>query len=1010
MVESLERLLYWVGSSLMEGDVAQCVQIRNAMDEYTLVTTADDLVSMVEILGSRKLVGEAELHEQAHHAAQILSSVMRSGNGKQHSFGVAFRSSPQGVHRLLDDLVSPSEAAARAMGVDEDRMGYFKDVRSALGSVCVEESVYLVVFTHRSGLSPSEKKRSLEWREEGASKVAKATRAVGGATVRAEFGQPMRTPPPLIVPRHLSMVDGLVESLSSDTRSRGAGLIVRKVDAAEALMLMRRQIDATDFDHRWRPALHGERRASYGVDAPRREDQSHLMPPPVARQIIAQGYTEIFGDAEIAKCGRMFQASLMMEVPPETGRGRFGWLAARIGRTIPWTYSVEITPNGSKVRQIDQVYAGFLGGFGDHNKRVKAAWDELRALSNSGEYVVALRVTVTTWGSSEREAIDNLSYLRSSLESWESAVVSNESGEPALLAMTAAAGLTKRSPAPYMPGPLGELVHMLPLFRPASIWTHGQLSAHTRDGRPYPVAFGSTRQSFWGVLGFAPSGSGKSFTLSQINFGILTSPGIKELPPLVVIDVGPGSSYVMKLVRAMLPERLRSQVSWIRVRNDKDHTVNPFDTQLGCDMPTEVDRDFLVSVLTTVAPNLGVEGDKFCSQVILEAYRRFSRSSPECRAWQESFDPDLHRKLLDGGFVFRDGTRVWDVEDWLFDRGDVEGANRAHRFAMPRLSDMIQAAQSKVIVDQYGGAEPARTPNGEPMINVFMRNVTAAQSDYALISGFTRFDAGSARAMAIDLEEVVGSLSSDEGRRRSAIMFLFARRLGARNFFLRWDEIKKMVPERYSAYHERRCLEMESALKFLEYDEKHYTTGVPSIDRQIEVDLRVGRKYKVVTMMFSQNVEDFNDAMVNNCYTYLIMGKGTAEESQKLRRRFGFSESEIGAIERECIKPGRMFGYFKTDMGDTSQILYTTAGPFAQWAFTTSKDDVLLRNEVERELGFYEAVKVLTAVLPRGTVRRELEIYRQRVSADGSDKRTEAEIFCAKVLEAARTPGRQIGY
>jgi intracellular multiplication protein IcmB len=1008
MIDLLERALYWMGSVLLEADAAEQVQLRNALDDHTLITVGDDLVSMVEILGARKLVGEAELQEQAYNASQILSSIMRSGNGKQHSFGVAFRSSPDSVPRLLNDLIAPSQAAARSLDVEDERMGYFEDMRLALTKVCVEERVYLVAFTHRSGLSPSEKDRAQQWREAANAKTAKATRSAGGVAVRPEFGQPMRIPTPLIIPRHTSMVDSLVELLSAQARSRGAGLIVRKVEAAEALALMRRQIDASDFDQAWRPALHGDLRTIHGVAAPHTTDQSHLMPPPIARQLITTGYQEIFGDAELARCRGTYFASLVMHMPPETGRGRFDMLAARIGRVIPWTYSIEITANGAKSRQVDQIYAGFLGGFGDHNKRVKAAWDELRNRSNAGEYVVAIRVTVTTWGSSESQAVDRLSFLRTSLESWESAGVSNESGEPALMALTAAAGLTKRSPAPYMPGPLGELVHMMPLFRPASIWTHGQLNAHTRDGRPYPVAFGSSRQSFWGVLGFAPSGSGKSFTLSQINYGILTTPGIRDVPPLVVIDVGPGSSYVMKLVQSMLPERLRPKIAWMRIRNDKDHTVNPFDTQLGCDMPTEVDRDFLVSVLTTVAPNLGVEGDKFCSQVILEGYRRFARNSPECRAWQESFDPQLHARLVQEGYPFKDGTRVWDIEDWLFDRGDMEGASRAHRFAMPRLSDMIQAAQGKSILDQYGGTEPARTPNGEPMINVFMRNVTAAQEDYALISGYTRFDVGSARAMAIDLEEVVGSLSSEEGRRRSAIMFLFARRLGARNFFMRWDELRSLVPARYAAYHERRCLEMEESLKFLEYDEKHYTTGVASIDKQIEVDLRVGRKYKVVTMMFSQNIEDFNDAMVNNCYTYLIMGKGTAEEAEKLRRRFGLSESEIVAIDRECIKPGRMFGFFKTDAGDTSQIVHTTAGAFAQWAFTTSKDDVLLRNEVERQVGFYDAVRLLAQTLPRGTVRRELELHRQR-SSERPDNRTEAQIFCERVLEAARV-GRQIGY
>lgn len=1004
MFDSMERLFYWFGSCLLENDAIEHIQIRGAVDEDTLATTSDDLLTAIEILGARKLVGPEEFNRQADAAAAKLASVMKSGNGRQHSFGVSFRSSPDSVTRLLEDLVAPARRTAQRMGVENDAFDYFDDQVKALTKTCAEESVYMVVLTHRAGLSPAEKRRAVEWSQAATAKAAKATAAIGGHRAQQTFSQSTKTPPPALFPRHASMVENLIQDLKADIESKGAGLMVRKLDAREACAMMRRQIDASEFDGRWRPRLIGDPGTCFGVNAPRKGDQSALLPAPIGRQIVVQGYKEIFGDAEMAKSGPVFYGSVVMEIPPESGRGEFDWVARRIGRQIPWSVSFEISPNGSRSRQIDQFYSGMVGGFGDHNKKVRQAWLELKARHNNGDYVVALRAVFTTWGASEPEVVDRLSYLRSTLESWESSVVTNETGTPALAAMASAAGLTKRSPAPYMPGPIMDLARLLPMFRPASVWSSGQLLAHTREGRPYPVAFGSTLQNFWGVLGFAPSGSGKSFTLAQINYGILMSPGINELPPLVTIDVGPGSSYVLKLVKAMLPERLRSQVAWFRVRNDKEHTVNPFDTQLGCDQPTEVDRDFQVAVLTTVCPNLGSEGDKFCSQVIREAYRRFGRNSPTCRAWQSSYDPELDAKLRESGYEFHETTRVWDVVDYLFDKKDYEAANQAHRYAMPRLSDMVQAAQSKIIQDQYGGEAPALTPNGEPMISVFVRNITSAQGEYAVISGFTRFDVGNARAIAIDLEEVVGSQTSEEGKRRSGIMFLFARRLGARNFFMRWDEIQGLVPDRYRAYQEERVTKMSESLKFLEYDEKHYTTGVVSVDKQLSVDLRVGRKYKTVTMMFSQNLEDFDSAAVNNCFTYLVMGKGTREASHRLQQTFGLSSSELNAIESECVKPGRLFGLFKTDLGDTSQILYTTAGPFCQWAFTSSRDDVLLRTELEKRMPYMDALRALTKVFPGGSARKVLELYRLRRSETDSDHRSEAEIFADKVIDALTRP------
>lgn len=1007
MIESLEKFFYWFNGALLQAEAAELVQLRGAVDERTLMTTSDDLLTGVEVLGARKLIGFAEFNRQADALAEKLAQVMRSGNGKQHSVGVSFRSSPHSVMRVLDDLITPGRKTAHRLGVTE--MDYFDDLARALAKVCSEESVYLVLLTHRAGLTAPERKRAIEWSMEAGAKASKATKSVGGSKIDLSFGQGIKTPVPALFPRHESMVGNLVKELSADIQSNGVGLMLRVMSARDTVAMMRRHVDATDFGVSWRPRLIGDPGSTSAISAPRKGDQSHLVPPPIGRQLFPARLNEVFGDAELVQSAGVWYGSIIMEIVPEfdedlsTRRGEFASLAKRIGREIPWTLSMDVSPNGEQLRKVDQFYAGMVGGFGDQNKRIRDAWEQIKRRQRDGDYQAGIRAVFTTWGGTEREALDRLSFLRSSLESWDSAVVTNETGEPSAALVASAAGLYKRSPAPYMAGPIRALARMLPLFRPASVWQSGQLLAHTREGRPYPVAFGSPEQAFWGTLGLAPSGSGKSFTLAMMNFGILMSAGLNEIPPLVTIDVGPGSSAVLKLVKNILPERLRHQVAWFRVRNDQRYTVNPFDVAPGCDEPTEVDRDFQIAVLTTVCPSLGPEGDKFCSQVIKEAYRRLSRNSPECRVWQSSYDPELDRQLHELGFPFSDRTRVWDIADWLFEHGHVEMAIRAHRFAMPRLGDMVGAAQSRAIQDLYGGDEPARTPSGESMIQVFMRSISSAQSEYQLIAGFTRFDVGNARAIAIDLEEVVGSMNSEEGRRRSAIMFLFARRLGAKNYFMRWDELRDIVPPLWSDWHEDRIKRYGEQIKFLQYDEKHYTTGIASVDKQIEVDLRVGRKYLVVTMMFSQNLADFPPAAVSNCYTYLVMGKSDKVGSQALQDTFGLSESECYAIDSECTRPGVMFAYFRTKAGDTSQILYNTAGPFMTWAFTTDKVCVDLRTELEKRLPYLDVLRALAKVFPSGSCATEMTLYRRMRREDDPDKRLEAEIFADKVMaEIAR--------
>jgi intracellular multiplication protein IcmB len=594
------------------------------------------------------------------------------------------------------------------------------------------------------------------------------------------------------------------------------------------------------------------------------------------------------------------------------------------------------------------------------------------------------------------------------VQSWGVSTASNESGAPGVLHVATAPGLARYNVAPILPGPMSTFARMMPVFRPGSPWEVGQLVLRTEEGRLYPVGFGTQLQTFWGTLIFAPPGKGKSFLLNSLNMGLAFSPGLSDLPYITVIDVGMSSTNVVNTLRAMLPESKKHQAVSIRLRNDPAFAINPFDTQLGADAPTERDRDFQVAMISSLSPNLGPEGSRFIGQVIDAAYAEKSRKSLSARKWQRAFDTELSKKIEDLGFELKDNLRVWDVVDFLFDASMIHEATIAQRYAVPTLEHLISAARTNEVKNNFGSAP---TPTGELMMDVFTRAITTAVREYALLSTTTKFDLGDARIVAIDLEEIVSSTGSDEGRRRSAIMIMFARQMGAKNYFLKWEEVEPLLPEKYKRYQANRIAKIFETLKFLEYDEFHVAKGITEVQGLAESDIRVGRKYNVVTLLSSQLIEDFTPGMVECATNIFILGTGNAKSAAKLQALFSLSDTELSAITSQCMGPGPkgapLFGFFNTTKGIVTQILYNSASPLEMWAFTSSALDVAVRKNVAKLRGNneWEALNLLVRQFPNGSARDEIERHSLNMTDDATADEagitmTVAKLAISRDLEA----------
>ena len=63
---------------------------------------------------------------------------------------------------------------------------------------------------------------------------------------------------------------------------------------------------------------------------------------------------------------------------------------------------------------------------------------------------------------------------------------------------------------------------------------------------------------------------------------------------------------------------------------------------------------------------------------------------------------------------------------------------------------------------------------------------------------------------------------------------------------------------------------------------------------------------------------------------------------------------------------------FATKDGMNTQLLTLTLGPVELWAFTTTAEDVNIRNQLYRKIGPKEARRILATLFPAGTATRYL--------------------------------------
>lgn len=965
IIDSIDTVLSWISTVLKQTTETYC-DLETAEDRYTLVTRDGSLVSIIRIHGVTALIGAPEF-ERLHEGLTLTmqSPLSRSG----HGFQVLFNYDKEGVEHQIDDIYKTAQQTAEKLRLNLEDL--FVERRENMARYCAKEDVFLVLYTRPSLLTREQHKRASK---------EKVKNIKDNKIPPLKYTQNLLASFPDLRNSHHSFVRATVNDLNSLKLSVGL------LDVHTALYEVRMTVDPDFTDISWRPFLPGDK-------IPKRyqerfkEDISNLLYPPLHQQLLPRDVENV--DLRTVRLGNRIYSSVFIELFPKDIKPFITLLRRTLPTQIPWRISFQVDSRGLATANLKPTLAAILAFTCSQNKLLHDAYRALQNYElNNDDPVVKLRVAAATWAPVDDERLlrDRASQLAKAIEGWGNCGVTEISGDPFGGIVSSMLAVSSSNEAVASIAPLSDVMYMLPFIRPASPWTEGAVLFRTPDGKPWPFQPGSHLQTTWIDLFYARPGSGKSVLSNAINLGLCLMGGLTRLPRIAIIDIGPSSSGLISLLKESLAPNKRHLVAYYRMRMTVEYSINPFDTQLGCRFPTSQERSFLVNFLTLLATPIGSSKPydaipDMAGMVVDELYKHFSDSNNP-RIYSSGLEPLIDGILEEIGFIRDQHTSWWEITDALFMAGFIHEAILSQRYAMPLLADAASMARTKSIADLYGDII---VPTGETLVDAFSRMISSSIREYPVLSRITAFDIGEARVISLDLDEVA-KMGGEAAERQTAVMYMLARYILARDYYLTIDNVNEM-PETYQAHHKERVEEIHEDPKRIVYDEFHRTAKAQAVRNQVLVDMREGRKWKVQVALLSQSVEDFDSVMVEFATAIYILDAGPAQAVKKTAEIFGLSETAQVALTTRVHGPregGSTFlVQYAIKKGSNIQLLTSTLGPIELWAFSTTAEDAKLRNALYHHLTPQEARRILAKLFPSGSA---MELIEKRINKIKEEK------------------------
>ncbi len=945
-----------------------------------LLSRRGEYISLIRIDGLCRMPTRAEIDQKVESLRVDLQGLF---DYPGHGIQAWYAADPSRARSAIDDLLELPRGMAEDIGLD---LGDILDERASMLARLIRwECCYLVLWSRRSLLTRDEGRLADQ-------EIADAS--AGAPKLQGTQTQNIFLATELLATKHRAFVQRVLTAVATQEISAS------ELEPHEALVAIREALYPETQKSNWWPILPGDKLRPRMRDTPPKPGVvDFLLSPTLASQIFCD-------DAEtdglrVCRLGDHEWMAVEVTVGPEDTRP-FAELVARLAAVnVPWRVSMWIEGGGGVYTAFKSTIATMLA-FDPTNRSVQRAFEGLRAMKQqTGEGAVRWRCSFATWAPlGERSTLRrNAAMLGQRIQAWGNCQTGTTSGDPLESLIGSALGLTFGCPAPAGVAPLSHALRMMPLSRPAGPWVRGSVVWRSPDGKPFPYDPAGAGQEAKFALFIAPPRHGKSTLQNSRILGLCLSRASKgalgaRLPLIGKIDIGRSAEGMILLLRDALPPERRDEALYLRLQFRDGFEFNIFETQLGCRQPLRLERAFIenfLNLITTPDDGDPFEGmSQFVALVIEEVYRIFGDTDTNAtpKRYTTGVEPEIDRAIADLAFGNHQGDIWWwEVVDRLIETDNPELAALAQRHALPVLEDLLVAARSDRARADYG-YDSGKTSETVPQ--AFERYIKAIIRKIPTLNRPTRLDLGQARVVVLDLQDVAPSGNSPDAVRTTSLMYMLARQILARNFFLHEEDIVH-VPEAMRAWHLPRFREIQEVVKLLDYDEYHRTSASRPVRAQVNRDLLEGGKHNVQIAVTSQSIHHFDDDLIDNANELFILGAGKGE-AEIMISRFKLSEAAAYVLRQRLNGPGpggAPFLFVGTAYNTRyEQMLLNSLGPSELWALSTTPVNVHLRTRLYRRLGPAEARRRLAIVFPAGSAEKEIDRRnedRRMITADDED-------------------------
>lgn len=941
----------------------------NTASSDCLLTNDGNALTVVRILGVQRILTDEDVNRISDGLRLEWSGAFdQTGHALQWWFGVDPGLSETEIRRALQAPRGTAEL------LELNLRGIFAERERRLPQLMRWEAAYIVLWTRRrAALTSTENSIANE-------QIAQCQIAFGDT---GDAQQPYLATD-VVLARHKAFADRILGGF------RNQRIAYKRLAPKEMLRAIREAVLPETTGTEWSPSLPGDPVMPRMADTGREQHLGDFIWPDLAEQIFTTGATEL--TSSTVRLGAYDWASMDMWLGPERPQSFAQLVHALALEHIPWRASFLLEGGAGTFFGLKAAVSQILS-FLPSNRHIWRGIEANTALVESNQDVlVRLRASFATWAPAGDTG--TLQRRRAALEhrlgTWGNMKVKFSAGDPVAGLMSSSLGLANASTAKPAQAPLFDALRMMCWGRPGSPWTDGPILFRSPDGMIWPYDPASPARIKVTDIFTGPSRRGKSVLANTCLLGFILSNAAQgrrgaRLPLIGKIDIGRSAEGLIVLLREALPEERRHEALYVKLQAISEHAANVLDTQVGCRRPLPLEKAFqqsFLSLITTPPGGVPQEGmGQLINLVLDEAYRMFgtegANTSP--KPYHPGVDPRVDRALRRIQANLPEEPYWWEVTDALCAAGDYHTAEIANRHAVPRISDLISAARSDHLKQLFERVVPHRV---ETLVEMFERYIKTFVSRFPTLDAPTRIDFGPARVIVLDLDAVAPTGSPDADWQTS-IMYLLARHMIGRNFFLR-PEYAEFVPEAVRPYHLERFTEVYEAVKRLEYDEYQRTASQPDVRAQVERDDREGAKHGVQMGISSQRSDDFGDHLFSQATGRWICGTGDAEEADRIADRLRLAQSTRETIRTYLKGPsqegdGAPF-VLVMNANDTTweQMLVNSLGPIELWALSTTPEDAALRDSLYDRLGSTEALRRLATVFAAGTAVREIKRRKDR--------------------------------